>query len=377
MKAVTYQGIKKVEVKEVPAPSIIHKDDIIVKVTACSICGSDLHCYHGMIPSMDEGYIVGHEGIGVVEEVGKDVTKVKKGDTIIIPYNIACGKCYYCKNNLESQCINASQYEIGATYGCSRLLGDYDGTSAQYVRVPYANFTPFVVPENSELTDDELLLLTDALPTAFWAVEDAGVKGGDTVIIIGSGPIGLLTQKAAWMKGAERVIAIDYVDSRLEHARKTNKVEAYNLNQSSELAAIVKEMTRGGADVVIDCVGMSGKMTPMEFVGSLLRLQGGAMGSLELATQVVRKGGIIQVVGVYGTRYNAFPLGDLFSRNITLRMGMVPAIHMIPTLYDLVQTKQIKPADVISHHTSLEDAKEAYQMFDTQKDKCLKIIMKP
>jgi S-(hydroxymethyl)glutathione dehydrogenase / alcohol dehydrogenase len=378
MKAVTYQGIKKVIVKEVKEPILEYQDDIIIRTTACSICGSDLHCYHGMIPSMEKDYITGHEVVGVVEEVGSEVTKVKKGDKVVVPFNIACGKCYYCRNKLESQCVVANRnYEIGATFGCSRLYGDYPGVQAEFVRIPFANFAPFRLPEHNELSDGELVLLTDALPTAYWAVEQAGVKAGDTVIILGCGPIGLLTQKMAWLRGAKRVIAVDHVQTRLQHAEKVNKVEIYNFKQNNELGNLLKEITQGGADSVIDCVGMGGKITPGELLQSVIRLQGGSMGAITMASQSVRIGGTVALVGVYGTRYNAFPLGDFFSRNVTITMGMAPVVHLIPGLFKMVMAGEVCVKDVISHEMPLDDAKKAYKMFDVQKDECLKIILKP
>lgn len=378
MKAVTYQGFMDVQVKDVPEPEIKSSEDIIVKVTHASICGSDLHFYHGMVPSLKKGTVIGHEAIGMVQEIGDNVTKLKKGDKIIIPFNIACGKCYYCKNKLESLCTIANKVgEIGACYGCSRLFGDYNGSQAEYVRVPFANFSPFKVPVDNQVDDDELLLLTDALPTAYWGVNNGGVKKGDVVIVLGCGPIGLLTQKLAWLRGAKRVIAIDRIPYRIEHSKKWNNTECFNIEENRDLAELLREITQGGADVVIDCVGMSGKMSMFEMVETALQLQGGALGSIEFASQIVRKGGTIQLVGTYGLRYNQFPLGDLFSRNITLKMGIAPAIHTIPFLYDLLKNKQLKVRDIISHKFPLIEAEHVYKIFNSRKEHCLKIILQP
>ncbi|MCV9885985.1 alcohol dehydrogenase catalytic domain-containing protein [Metabacillus halosaccharovorans] len=378
MRAVTYQGFMDVKVKDMPDPQIKNMDDIIVKVTHTSICGSDRHFYHGMIPSMKKDYIIGHEAIGIVYEIGSDVHRIKKGDKVVLPYNIACGECVNCKRKLESQCLRSNlDGEIGGCYGCSRLFGDYSGTQAEYVRVPYANFGTFKVPEYNEVADEELLLLTDAFSTAYWGLQQAEVKSGDTVIVLGCGPIGLITQKLAWLKGAKRVIAVDHIPYRLEHAEKLNRVEAFNFQADKELKHHLKEITKGGSDVVIDCVGMSGKMRPTEIMETALRLQGGALGAIEFASQVVRSGGIIQLVGIYGTRYNQFPLGDLFARNITLKMGLASVIHLIPLLYDLLKTKQVNLLDVITHHFPLEEAEHAYKIFNSHKENCLKIILKP
>jgi S-(hydroxymethyl)glutathione dehydrogenase / alcohol dehydrogenase len=378
MKAVTYQGFLRVKVKEVPDPKIKNPDDIIVKVTNASVCGSDLHAYHGMLPSLEKDYILGHEAVGVVEELGSEVNLLKKGDKVVIPFNIACGKCIYCRNNLESQCMNVNnEGEIGACYGCSRLFGDYNGSQAEYVRVPFANFSPFRIPDNNNIPDEELVLLTDALPTAYWGVNNSEIKKGDTVIVLGCGPIGMISQKLAWIKGAKRVFAIDYIPYRLEHSKKWNSTETYNLDNNPELSSLLLELTEGGADVVIDCVGMSGKMKKIEMLETALHIQGGALGAIQFASQVVRKGGIIQLIGMYGIRYNQFPLGDLFTRNVTLKMGIAPVIHTVPMLYQMLNNKQINVADIISHKLPLVKGEYAYKLFNLRKENCLKIILQP
>src|SRR5690606_12760708 len=284
MKAVTYQGIKDVAVKEVDDPKIQKADDIIVKATRSAICGSDLHLIHGMIPNTPENFIIGHEPIGIVEEVGPEVTKLKKGDRVIVPFNMACGKCWYCMNDFTSQCNEANENgEMGGFLGYSETTGGFAGGQAEYLRVPYGDFTPFKVPEDSELEDEQLVLLADASSTAYWSVDNAGVKNGDTVIVLGCGPVGLLVQKFAWMFGAKRVIAVDYIDYRLQHAKRTNNVEIVNFEREENVGNYLKEITQGGADVVIDCVGMDGKMTPLEFLATGLKLHGGSMGAIVTA----------------------------------------------------------------------------------------------
>ncbi|KKO53407.1 zinc-dependent alcohol dehydrogenase [Paenibacillus sp. DMB20] len=378
MKAVTYQGIKNVQVKEVPDPKLIKDDDMIIKLTATAICGSDLHLIHGMIPNFPQDYVIGHEPIGIVEEAGPGVTKLKKGDRVIIPFNISCGECFFCKNQLESQCDNSNPNgDMGAYFGYSDTTGGYPGGQAQYMRVPYANFTSFRVPESCEIEDEKLVLIADAMSTAYWSVDNAGVKKGDTVIILGCGPVGLLAQKFAWHKGAKRVIAVDYIDYRLEHAKRTNKVETVNFEKFDNAGLYLKEITQGGADVVIDAVGMDGKMTPLEFVASGLKLHGGALGALVMAAQAVRKGGTIQVTGAYGMRYNAFPLGDIFQRNVNLRTGQAPVIHYMPHLYDLVAQGKVDPGDVVTHVLPLDQAKRGYEIFDDKLDDCIKVVLKP
>ncbi|MCM3782512.1 glutathione-dependent formaldehyde dehydrogenase [Neobacillus mesonae] len=378
MKAVTYQGIKNVIVKNVPAPKIEKPDDAIIKITTTAICGSDLHLIHGMIPNLQEDYVIGHEPMGIVEEVGPEVTKLKKGDRVIIPFNIACGECFYCKNHLESQCDNSNENgDMGGFFGYSGTTGGYAGGQAEYLRVPFANFTHFKIPESCEHEDEALCLISDSMTTAFWSVDNAGVKEGDTVIVIGCGPVGLLTQKFAWFKGAKRVIAVDYLDYRLQHAKKTNHVEIVNSENIQNAGEHLKEMTKGGADVVIDCTGMSGKMTPLESLASGLKLQGGALGGFIIASQAVRKGGTIQVTGVYGSRYNGFPFGDLFQRNINIRTGQAPVIHYMPHMYELIDTGKVNPKDVVTHVLPLSDAKKGYDIFDTRQDDCIKVVLKP
>lgn len=378
MKAVTYQGIKNVQVKEVQDPKVEKPDDMIVRITSSAICGSDLHLIHGMIPNFPQDFIIGHEPMGIVEEVGPGVTKLKKGDRVIIPFNISCGECFYCKNHLESQCDNSNPHgDMGGYFGYSETTGGYAGGQAEYLRVPFANFTSFRLPDNCELEDEKLVVLADAMSTAFWTVDNAGVKDGDTVIVLGCGPVGLFAQKFCWLKGAKRVIAVDYVDYRLEHAKRTNKVETVNFEQEENIGNHLNEITQGGADVVLDCVGMDGKMTPLEFLASGLKLHGGAMGALVTATQAVRKGGTIQITGVYGARYNGFPLGDIFQRNINIRSGQAPVIHYMPYLYNLITEGKVDPSDVITHVLPLDQAKRGYEMFDTKTEDCIKVVLKP
>lgn len=377
MKAVTYQGKYKVEVKKVADPIIKDPQDIIVKITSTAICGSDLHLYQGNFP-LPIDYMIGHEPMGIVEEVGPEVTRVRKGDRVVIPFTVACGECPYCHNHLESQCDHSNpHYDSGGYFGYSEKFGNYPGGQAEYLRVPFANYTPFVIPEDCELEDESLLFLSDVLPTAYWSVEHAGVKKGDTVIVLGCGPIGLMAQKFAWQKGAERVIAIDYIDYRINHAKKVNKTEVFDFTKDEDMGETLKELTKGGADVVIDCVGMDGKKSPLEFVGQKLKLQGGTIGPLQIATKAVKKAGTIQITGVYGGLYNMFPLGPFFTRNITLKMGQAPARSYMQELYHQIVAEEFDPTDIITHKLPLDQAEKAYDIFNNKKDHCIKVILKP
>jgi S-(hydroxymethyl)glutathione dehydrogenase/alcohol dehydrogenase len=376
MKALVYEGIKSVNVAQVKDPKIEKADDIIVKVTSTAICGSDLHLFHGMVPNMHKGMILGHETMGIVLEAGPKVHKVKKGDRVIVPFPIACGHCWYCEHELYSQCDNSnSNEEIGAVFGYGDTYGGYDGGQAQYVRVPYANVGPKVIPE--ELSDEQVLFLTDVLPTSYWGVDIGGVKKDDTVVILGCGPIGLTAIKWAILAGAKRVIAVDYIGYRLEHARKYNGVETVNLEEHNDTGEYIHEITHGGADVVLDCVGVDGKMTTVEKIETVLKLQGGSKSAIEIATQAVRKGGTVVFVGVYGTRYNMFPLGDFFAKNITLKMGQCPVHAYVDPILQMIMEKRIDPTDIITHRLSLEQGTHAYEIFDKKEDNCIKVILKP
>lgn len=377
MKAVTYQGKYSVAVKKVNYPEIEDKEDVIVKITSTAVCGSDLHLYQGNFP-LPIGYVIGHEPMGIVEEVGPDVTRVKKGDRVVIPFTVACGKCKYCDAHLESQCDNSNpHYDSGGYLGYSEKFGDHPGGQAEYLKVPFGNYTPFVVPADCELEDESLLFLSDVLPTAYWSVVNAGVKQGDTVIVLGCGPIGLMTQQFAWQKGADRVIAVDYVDYRLNHSRNVNKTETFNFTDHEDMGEVLKEVTKGGADVVIDCVGMDGKKSPLEFVEQKLKLQGGTLGPIQISTKAVRKGGTVQITGVYGGLYNMFPLGPFFVRNITLKMGQAPARAFMQDMYKQIINEEIDPKAIITHKLPLDQASHAYNIFNSKEDDCIKVILKP
>lgn len=376
MKALVYEGIKDVKVKKVEDPKIQKSDDIILKVTSTAICGSDLHLIHGMMPNMPKGFILGHETMGIVEEVGKDVQMITKGDRVIVPFPVSCGHCWYCEHDLWSQCDNSNPNgEVGGFFGYSETFGGYDGGQAEYLRVPYANVGPRVIPE--ELVDEQVLFLTDVLPTSYWGVETAGVKQGDIVVVLGCGPIGLTTIKWATYFGAKRIIAVDNIGYRLEHARKHYGVETVNFEEHDYTGNYIKEITHGGADVVIDCVGLDGKMSTFEKIETVLKLQGGSKSAIEMASQAVRKGGTVMLVGVYGLRYNMFPLGDFFSRNITLKMGQCPAHTYVDKILDLIKKEKFDATDIITHQLSLDQGAHGYEIFDKKEDECIKVILRP
>lgn len=377
MQAVTYQGKKEIAVKKVEYPRIQDHEDIIIKVTSTAICGSDLHLYQGNFP-LPIGYVIGHEPMGIVEEVGPKVHNLKKGDRVVIPFTMACGKCPYCHNHLDSQCDNSNpHYDSGGYLGYSEKFGNYPGGQAEYLRVPFGNYTPFRIPEECELEDEKLLFLSDVLPTAYWSVENAGVKKGDTVIVLGCGPVGLMAQQFAWKKGAKRVIAVDYFEYRLNHSKKVNHTEVFDFTQYDDMGETLKELTKGGADVVIDCVGMDGKKSPLEYVEQKLKLQGGTLGPIQIATKAIRKCGTLQITGVYGGLYNMFPLGAFFARNISIKMGQAPARSYMQPLYEQIVKGEIDPTTIITHQLPLEKASYGYDIFNDKKEDCIKVILKP
>lgn len=376
MKALVYEGVKDVKVKKVDDPKIQHAEDIIVKVTSTAICGSDLHLIHGMIPNLKKGSILGHETMGIVEEVGPSVTKVKKGDRVIIPFPVSCGHCWYCDHDLYSQCDNSNPYEeVGGIFGYSHTYGGYDGGQAEYLRVPFANVGPTIVPD--ELEDEQVLFLTDILPTSYWGVQMSNMKKGDTVIVLGCGPVGLLSIKWAIFMGAKRVIAVDCVEYRLNHAKSYKGVETVNLENFDDTGKYLKEITSGGADVIIDCVGMDGKMSIIEKIETKLKLQGGSKSAIEISSNAIRKGGTVSMVGVYGALYNMFPLGNFFSKNITLKMGQCPAHAFVDPILKLIKEGKFDATDIITHKISLNKGDYAYDIFDNKKDNCIKVILKP
>lgn len=377
MKAVTYQGKYAVMVKKVAFPTIQDPEDVIIRITSTAICGSDLHLYQGNFP-LPIGYQIGHEPMGIVEEIGPKVTKVKVGDRVVVPFTMACGKCPYCQNHHESQCDEANpHYDSGGYLGYSEKFGNYPGGQAEYLRIPFGNYTPFIIPEDCEVEDESLLLLSDVLPTAYWSVENAEVKPGDTVIVLGCGPVGLMTQQFAWKKGAERVIAVDYIPYRLAFAKKWNNSETYDFTQYEDMGEYLKEITKGGADKVIDCVGMDGKKSPLEFMEQKFKLQGGTLGPIQIATKAIKKCGTVQLTGVYGGNYNAFPLGAFFSRNIQLKMGQAHARAYMSTIYEQLVNGKINPSEMITHKLPLDDATKGYQMFQNKEDQCIKVVLKP
>lgn len=377
MKAVTWQGKQKMEIRNVDDPKILAPTDAIIRITATAICGSDLHLYHHGESVMEKGYVVGHEPMGIVEEVGSEVKKLKKGQRVVIPFNISCGHCHFCTNHMESQCDNSNQEELyGGLFGFGKLNGNHWGGQAEYLRVPFADSTSFIVPDN-DLPDEKVLFLSDILPTAYWSVANAGVKKDDTVVVLGSGPVGLFAQKFAVMAGAKRVIVVDPVKHRLDKAVRYNQIETYLLDDVNQAGDDLYELARGGADVIIDCVGMDGLEPTKEKAKNLVSLQSGTISPIQMAAKAVKKFGTVQITGVYMTPASSYPLQEFFMRNIDVKHGQAPVVHLMPKIYDMIAEGLFDPTQIITHSMPLEEAARAYEIFDKKEDKNIKVVLKP
>jgi S-(hydroxymethyl)glutathione dehydrogenase / alcohol dehydrogenase len=385
MKALVFHRPKHVEVNDVADPKLEHAQDVILRVTASAICGSDLHIYNGFFPQVKD-LVLGHEFMGVVEDVGRDVTKISRGDRVVIPFPVACGACFFCQRDLPGHCQNSNPKHYGpegallsekggGLFGYTDLYGGYSGGQAEYVRVPYANFGPRKVSDNFQ--DEEVLFLTDIFPTGYSAIDWAGVKGGETVAVFGCGPVGLMAQKVAWFRGAKRVIGVDIQEYRLTTARKTAKSETINAAEVDPIEAI-RELTEGrGADVCVDAVGMEADRNLGDKVANVWHGQIGSIKVLKNCISAVRRGGFVSVVGVYGIPYDAFPLGQIFDKGIKMAFGQAPVHKYIDELIGLLENHKIRLDDIITHRMPLSEAPHGYDIFCEKKDACVKVVLKP
>ncbi|MGF1924638.1 MAG: zinc-dependent alcohol dehydrogenase [Bacteroidia bacterium] len=385
MKAAVFHKPGDIRYDTVDDPQIENARDVILRVTSTAICGSDLHILSGGMPQMDN-MIMGHEFMGIVEEVGSAITNLKKGDRVVVPFPIACGHCFFCNNEASPACENSNYKHYGpngdmldqkgaALFGYTDLYGGYSGGQAEYVRVPYADISPRIVPD--DMTDEQVLFLTDIFPTGWAAIDWAQLKGGEVVAIFGSGPVGLMAQKAAWLNGASRVIAIDPLDYRLEKAKAVNKVETLNPHKVNVVEAI-REMTSGrGADVCVDAVGFEPERNLIDKLKATINFEKGSMKVLDMCFEAVRRMGTVSIVGVYGSTYDNFPLHRIFDKGITIKQGQAPVLNYIDHLIDLVVTEKVALDDIISHTVPLSKVTEAYTIFDEKTDDCVKVVLKP
>jgi len=387
MRALTFHGTRDVRVDNVADPTLQHPQDILLRVTATAICGSDLHLYRGKVPGMKEGDILGHEFMGIVEEVGSGVTRLRPGDRVVVPFVIACGACYFCERNLFAACettndgrgaiLNKKDLRPGAAlFGYTHLYGGVPGGQAEYVRVPMANTGPLPIPD--VLSDEQVLFLSDILPTGYQAVVNAEVAPGSSLAIFGAGPVGLMAAACARLKGAERIFMVDHHDDRLRFAADTYGVEPINFDKTEDPARTIIEATQfRGADASIDAVGFEAKGSTVETVLTTLKLEGSSGEVLRQAIAATRRGGIVSVPGVYAGFIHAFLFGDAFDKGLQFRMGQTHAQRFMPKLLEHIGNGALRPEAIVSHRLSLDDAAHGYDMFDKKLDGCRKIILTP
>jgi threonine dehydrogenase-like Zn-dependent dehydrogenase len=389
MKALCWYGTNDVRISRVPDPQIINPRDAIIKVTLTAICGSDLHLLDGFIPTLKRGDILGHEFMGVVVAVGSETGTLKIGDRVVVPFTIACGRCFFCERQLWSACDNSNPnawmleelygYSGSGLFGYSHMMGGYAGGQAEYVRVPFADVGPIKVPDG--LSDEQVLFLSDIYPTGYMAAENCNITPGDTVAVWGCGPVGQFAIRSAWMLGAGRVIAIDRVPERLMLAADKGKAEVIDLSVLDAFEALRDASGGRGPDACIDAVGMEAHFATADDwydrVKTATFLATDRASALRQAIHACRKGGTVSIPGVYGGFIDKVPLGAAFGKGLTLKMGQTHVHRYLPSLLDRIARGEIDPSFVITHRVPLEDAPAAYRTFRDKEDGCIKVVLKP
>jgi len=389
MKACCCYGKNDVRVETVPDPKIKNRRDAIIKVNLTAICGSDLHLLHGAVPTMESGDILGHEFMGEVMEVGPGNQTLKRGDRVVVPFVIACGNCFYCRNQMASLCDNSNPnagaqeklqgHFSAGLFGYSHLFGGYAGGQAEYVRVPFSDIGPEKIPDS--IDDEHALFLSDIFPTGYEAAENCRIRPGDTIAVWGCGPVGLFAIQSAYLLGAERVIALDTYPERLRMAADKCRAETLNY-EKVDAVEMLKAMTGGrGPDACIDAVGFEAHGTTL---GALydeakfkMYLSMGRPIALRQAIQACRKGGTVSIPGVCAGSLDKFPLGAAFSKALTLKMGQTHVHKYMRPLMDLIESGKIDPTFLITHRLNLKEAPEGYRLFDNNLDNCIKVVMRP
>jgi threonine dehydrogenase-like Zn-dependent dehydrogenase len=392
MRANVWSGRNTVQVENVPDPQILNDRDAIVKISSTAICGSDLHLYDGYVPTMKKGDILGHEFMGEVVEVGSGVSNLAAGDRVVVPFPIACGNCWACKHELYSVCENSNPnsglaeklwgHSTAGIFGYSHLTGGYAGGQAEYARVPYADVGPFKVED--DLTDEQVLFLSDIFPTAYMGAEFCDISGGEAIAVFGAGPVGQLAIASALLLGAERVIAIDQYAYRLDMARnKAGATDVIDFSEDADIVEQLKELTGGrGPDAVIDCVGLEaahghGALHAMERVKQASRQETERGHALRDAILACRPGGIVSMMGVYGGLMDKFPIGALMNKGLTLKTGQCHVQRYTKPLYERIRKGEIDPSFVVTHRLGLDLAPDAFETFKHKQDECVKVVLKP
>ena len=389
MKAVCWNGIVNVGVQDVPDPQLLNPRDAIIRVTSTAICGSDLHLYNGYVPAMKPGDILGHEFMGEVVEVGQNVSNLNVGDRVVVPFPIACGRCFFCERGLYSSCDNSNpkaslaEAMFGHTpsgiFGYSHLMGGYAGGQAEYVRVPFADVGPFRI-ENG-FSDEQVLFLSDIFPTGYMAAEQANIQPGDTVAVWGCGPVGQFVIQSAWMFNPARVIAIDRFPERLAMAHTHGRAEVFNY-EGVDVVEALKEMTGGiGPDVCIDAVGMEAHKTGIEgaydFAKQTVKIESDRPYVLRECIQACRKGGTISLAGAYSGFVDTIPMGAAFNKGLSFKMGQAHVHRYLKPLFEKIEKGEIDPSFVVTHVMPLREAPQAYEIFKKKLDGCIKVVLKP
>lgn len=388
MRALVFHGKQDVRVEQVPDPVLLNPRDAIIKITRTAICGSDLHLYNGVIPMVKPGDILGHEFMGEVVELGSGVTNLKLGDRVVVPFTIACGSCFFCQKEMTSLCDNSNPTATTATrlygasgsglFGYSHILGGYPGGQAEYVRVPFADVGPFLVPEG--VTDEQALFLSDIFPTGYQAAENCSIEDGDVIAVWGAGPVGLFSIKSAFMLGAERVIAIDDVPERLQMARSLG-AETLDFSSENPLVELMDRTSGRGPDACIDAVGLeahgAGPGAVYDKVKFSLGLATDRINVLRQAIQTCRKGGTVSIPGVYGGFLDKLNMGAAFGKGLTFKMGQTHVHKYLPLLMEKIVEGEVDPTFLITHRGSLDMAQEAYQQFAQREGGCVKVVLDP
>lgn len=387
MKALTYHSAHDVRVDTVADPKILAADDIVLRVTATAICGSDLHLYRGKVPGLEAGDILGHEFMGIVEEVGPAVTGLAIGDRVVVPFTISCGECFFCNRDLYAACertnpsrgtiINKKNATSGAgMFGYTHLYGGYAGGQAEFVRVPKANVGPLKLPEH--LADDQVLFLSDILPTGYQAALNAGIGPGSSVAIFGAGPVGCMAAACARMLGAERIFMIDHHPYRLAFAVQAYGVDSIDFDQHDDPAELILTATSGrGVDASIDAVGFEAKGSKLETALTTLKLEGSSGKVLRQAIAATRRGGTISVPGVYAGFIHGFLFGDAFEKGLSFKMGQTHVQRFMPELLERIVNGDLAPEILVSHRMPLSEAAQGYAMFEEKTDDCRKVVLVP
>ena len=387
MTALTYPGAHDVRVETVPDPTIEADDDILLRITATAICGSDLHLYRGKVPGMKDGDILGHEFMGIVEETGPAVKNVAKGDRVVVPFTISCGDCWFCQKSLYSACettnpargalLNKKDLRSGAgMFGYTHLYGGYPGGQAEFVRVPKGNVGPLKIPDG--LDDEQVLFLSDILPTGYQAVLNAAVGEGSTLAIFGAGPVGMMSAACARLLGVERIFMIDHHDYRLAFAKDTWGVEPINFDRDDDPAEIIIGRTQNrGVDASIDAVGFEAKGSTVETAMATLKLEGGSGKALRQCIAATRRGGTVSVPGVYAGFIHGFLFGDAFEKGLTFKMGQTHVQRFMPELLEHIAEGRLQPEAIVTHRMPLAEAARGYEIFEKKEEDCRKVILVP